>query len=1191
MTDKNLEKLKSIAESLGVTNTPRATTTITPSAPIVGKEEALNKLNAIANSLPKVAPITPTYQSTPSQPETAPTAEAPTDTILPPKPTDYSKQKYSESNLVEDKYFAPIQDYMVARYGSHILDLDRNEVVSQFVNNQRGFAAGNSWRAGSEIMWLNSNSDNTENLGRAGEAYSLFENMQGLGGDTSWGEKGAIAWDYSRAALLDPTNLLGGIIGKVAGGVSSKVASRTAMWAAKRVFDKKVMEGMTREAALTVAKTALQKDAERVAAITAKKAIERKAIEQSAKTTIQRMTSPVVLKEAAIRGAIDGAVNAATDYVYQDAMLRTNVQDDYSISQTVISGAIGLVAGGALAMATNAGRGTAKIVSPTQFKTNPKGAKVLSQVMTQTPVAPPIPGKPSAVPMGTWLKDVANGVELKDQDSQFFITMMNGDSEKGLKGLTQILAEDGYAWVDRGEDDGITNFIGDAIKYADPQDAKKFMDDFTAATGITMAEGKALTIETFADTFKLKVRQSAQIMNALKQAADVLGRSPKEVKVKDFEDWVKFGDIDSTSKAGKWLGNQLGKVVNKDLPELQDHIITAMVSNLSTTQLNLQGYAHTTLLNSATDVTRAVLLGGWAGINLVLNPKEAKEAGITAMALVKNQVLKARHLLDTNASYDAFVEYAKVRPGTMGELTNMGLSPKDVANKFDPDKPLWSQGMGVVTDYLSGASLNPAQDNITKSLEFMVQLDKEIRMPLKSGGFGMSYNELMSKPDVHKYLLSEQYMKVEARAIDSTLRATYAKSFKDPKTSLGQIAGMIEDARKIPGIGMLVPFGKFFNNTVAMAYNMTAVGPIVAKIIGKDQRMTSEVAAKGLVAFGMFYEVAQEELKNINLGLAWNESIDPNSGEVMDYRYAFPYGAIKAGGRIIAHRIKNETPPPGLIAQVVDTYVGQLTRGLSSSNQSLTSVLSAIASGDVDQITQVLSDTLGTIPTQAASGLTRPLEPLNAIAGLIRKGGYYTPDRAQGMKMVNQSMRYIDQMYALATGGSVGPQKYNTTEGKPIPQPTRLISPYRTSNLTFTEKVLNTVGVEGWPYDMRSDSPEANNRYNQVFRDIVESGAQTLWNTPQFRSGNYQYQKSEKDKLFANAKEATLDYMNRLATNSGDSTWAQMIHITTAYSKEKIDYVSKDLGITNSIEDMSQEELYNLQGGLEVFDDALHRGD
>ena len=712
------------------------------------------------------APVEDKYDSFLSQVETAPavTATAPVvATSVEPTVQDYSKSKYSESNLVEDKYFYPIQDYMVERYGVHMKDQSRDETVSQYVNNMRGFAGGNSVRSLGEIAYLNGVSDNPDSMLKAGQAYEIFDNMQGL----------------TRSAVADPVNILGLGIGKVASGTGFKVGAQVALFAAKQTFKKELAKGATREAAQKLAETAFKATAQKAVTETNIKIAQRQAIEKAATTTFQRMTTKTALKEGAIVGTFEGAVSAGTDYLYQDAMLRTKVQDEYNIYQTGLAGVVGLVAGGLSAMASNVRTGASGLVAPTPFKTSTKGSKVISTVVNQTASIPP--GAPGTIspPTGNWLKDIAKGTELRDQDTDFFITMLLGNDEKGLKGLSTILVEDGYAWVKRDPDDKVSNWIGDIIKEADPQDAKKFIDDFTAATGITMDDGKALTVEAFADTFKKKMSDSGRVLNAASQMAKVLGRKVEDITGEDYAAFILNGAVPTSTSniaaAAARVGDIAGNLLNRDLPDFQNNIIRLLVSNLSTTALNVAGYSTTTAMNSASDIVRAALIGGNAAVHMIYNPAEAKKMGISALGIIQNQMTKAKNVLDVNTTYDTFLQYSQVRPDVMRQLTNIDM----VTSKgLDLKKPLITMKIDKGVDFVQKLNLVNAQDGYTKAIEFTSQLDKFLRRSPEEGGFGMSWNEFFARPDHHKLMMSQRFASAEVMAVDETLKATFSKSYK-----------------------------------------------------------------------------------------------------------------------------------------------------------------------------------------------------------------------------------------------------------------------------------------------------------------------------------------------------------------------------------------------------------------------------
>jgi hypothetical protein len=1106
-------------------------------------------------------------------------ATAVTETVVTPTamPTNYS-----ENDLTQDQFFLPIQNYMVDRFGEHIKDLDREDVIGKYTNNMRGFEGGNSVRTVNEVVYLNEIGDDEERMAKAGEAYKIYQGMQGVFGDTTLGEKAETVWDFTRSAVADPINVLGLGVGKVATGTGFRAGSQLALIAAKRAYEKALVKGVTKEAALETGQKVLARAARTEVQKTNARIAQRQAVEQTAKTTLQRMTTNTALKEAAIMGTFEAAVSAGTDYLYQDVMLRTKVQDEYSVFQTGLSAVVGLVAGGLAGAASNVGTGASGLKAPNALKKSVKGNKVLGQLLTQT--ATPSPAQ------GNWLADIAKGKELKDQDTEFFITMLLGNDEKGLKGLAQILAEDGYTWIRRSPDDKVSNWIGDVIKDADPQDAKQFLKDFTTATGIKMSEGKKLTVEALADTFKRKLSDSAKVMNAASQVSAVLGGNLKGKTVDDYVSTVIGGGGYQPAAVQTKIGKFVDNNINRNLPDLQNNIIRLMVSNLSTTAMNVTGYAAMTSLNSTSDVARAVLMGGKAGLYLAYNPAEAKKAGITALNILQNQKAKVQNILDINTTYDQFIRYSQSRPEAMRPLTALlpgGVEDLEKASKsFDPETPLLTLQANQVVDLVQRAALGSAQDALTKSVEFFSQLDKGLRRSRDEGGFGMSYNEFMSDPKHTSKMISEQYLKIEARAIDETLKSVFAKSYKG-EGFVGEVAGVIEDARTIPGIGLLVPFGRFFNNTVALAYETTAIGPLLSRIGGKtDDKPFSETFIRGAVTWGLIGTLAQREQGYIDLGLGWSEEIDEETGAVIDERYEFPYGLYKALGRTVAHLSRGEGIPSELGLQFAEQFgVDQLTRQLGDAGSGLGNIANALLSEEGPDLAKVLQEALGGIASQAISGATRPLEPINALIGLGRNEEFYVPDRKQGAKAFNNAIRYIDQGFALFSGNTM-PPAFSAAEGQPRQNISKLVSTTRESRLTATEQVMNSIGRPSWKANMASESEAADNRYNQLYNQIIENGAAKLFASERFKKGDLESKQLAVTDLLQKAAKATKTYMGSIAAKSGDRALLKMIQISNA-PKVTIQRVLADLGISKGLDELSEEELDTVANAIKFREDIV----
>ena len=1117
---------------------------------------------------------------------------------------------YSEKDLIKDEFYYPIKDYMVDRFGSQFEEEEnRKDVINKFLNNRRGVVGGNSVRAVAEYSFLNEISEDEEAMARAGKAYSIYENMEGLTGETTWSEKADIVGDFVRSAVLDPTNLIGLGIGKAITSSGFKAGSMSATILAKKAYQKKMAQAAGKSAA---EKVAIEKQAKKVATriFTVKRAAAQKVVQENIKkrevldravknSISKKILNSQSLKEITAVGAFEGAVAASTDYLYQDGLIRTKVQEEYNTYQTGISAVAGLAFMGTIAAGTSAYRGASNLIRPGKtIKTTIDGAKLtdlsdsIAKYVDELRTKGPNPNLP---PVGNWLKDAAKGKELADQDTQFFITMLLGNDDLGLKGLGEIMMDQGYAWTRRNPDDTISNFIGDVIKQADPQDATKFLDDFTKATGITMNEGKQLTVEGLANTFKRKMRDSMRVGNAASQLSRKMGKKESDITYNDYAEYILSGVVPSADPAvtasAKNLAGRMGRFVEKDLPDFQNNLIRLLVANLSTTALNVGGYAASTTLTSASDISRAVLLGGKAGLALAYNPKAAKEAGMSASSILQNQYQKLRNTLDVNTTYDRFLQYTAMRPEATKELSRVlpgGVEDiKKLSEGFDAGRSLFSLRTEQVVDAIQKVHLVQAQDSYTKSIEFVTQLDSALRRSKKDGGFGMSWNEFFERPDHHKLMKSDRFISLEAKAVDETLKSVFSKSYKG-KGPIGEVAAVIEDARNIPGIGLLVPFGRFFNNTIAFVAENTAVLPILAKTMGKESnRSVGEILSRGAVTASLVSYLAVREQEFIEKGLSWSEEIDPETGAVIDEKYEFPYGAHKAAARIVAHYMRGDSVPTELIAQIGDQFIGQLTRQLGEAGSGIDGLLTALVSSEGPELGKSLSEIGTAIVGQVGSASTRFIDPVNQAVGLLRADEYQVPDRKQGNKLFNETFRYMDQVIG-AVSGDIAPEKFSPSEGRLRGQETKVFSTTRETKLTSAERMLNSISKPTYLIGSYSDAAAADNRFNQVFDSVVNKMARDLLATPSYKQDTLDQKRIKVQKVLENAKKITFSYMNTVASRSEDSDLLTMLKIES-YPKRQVRTVLEELGIEEKINELGSEELSTVYDALKMYEDLLLR--
>jgi hypothetical protein len=1101
---------------------------------------------------------------------------------------DYSQQNYSENDLTKPEYLEPIRAYMVDRFGDHMREVEAEDLVEKFTNNMRGFSGGNSVRSVNEISYLNDIGGDEEKVARAGQAYAIFEGMQSVFGDTTTGEKAEIFGDYVRSAVLDPINLIGFGIGKVASSGGFKAGSQVALIAAKKTFQKKLAEGATKEVAQEAAERVIRAQALRSSRETSRRVAQKQAVEKATSNALGRITTKAGLKELAIVGGFEGAVGAATDYMYQDALIRTKVQDEYNVYQTGISALGGIIAGGIAAAGSRTMTDPTRLAAPDaiQLKSSTRGAKVnLFRTQDES-------GKPFLSDVGNWAKDVQKGVELEAQDTEFFITMLLGNDDLGIKGLVHTLSDQGYVWSRRDSQDKISNWIGDIIKNADPQDAKQFIDDFTQATGIDMAtKTEKLTVENFADTFKRKMSDTGRVLNATSQAARFLGKNPNNLTVGDYAEFVVSGSTKeadgAVTTAGKKIGEAFGKIVEKDLPDFQNNIIRLLVANLSTTALNIGGYTAATSLNTAQDVVASVLMAPAEALYKVYNPKEASKLGLNFTEMVANQKFKLRNTLDVNTTYDTFQKYAQARPDATAELTKVlpgGIEDiKKLSGGFDPDVSMATLRTNQAVDVIQRINLVQAQDMYTKSIEFTTQLDKYLRRD-----FGMGWNDFFTQKNYRQVMQTEKFAKAEAAALDETLKAVFAKSYKG-KGAVGEIAGVIEDARNLPGVGLLVPFGRFFNNTVGFTMDTVGVAPLVARSIGKESTRTlPEVVARTSVAAALVSTLAVRELEYLEQGLSWSEEFDPETGAVIDEKYEFPYGLLKGAARIVAHLYRDGSVPAELLEQLGDQFVGQLTRQLGEVGDGVGGIVTAMLSDEGPELSEYMMNTIGAVPSQIASGATRSLDPLNVAYGLfVRQEDFAVPDRAQS-KFMADSLRYMNQFYAGVTGEDIAPEKQTAASGTARADFSKFISTTRESRLTATERIMNQLGIPAFKLNQPSDAKAANNRYNEVFHQILEGKSRQLLESKRFREGTLEQKKGQYQNMVKSAKDSVESYMTRLAMNNGDRDLLKMIKLSGKKSRLTLNNTMRDLGFEGKkIEELSSEELNTLENALKFRDEFI----
>jgi len=246
-------------------------------------------------------------------------------------------------DLTRDDVFDKIRPYMDQRFGMNEDKHERQEIVDAFVNHMRKFNFGQSVTTGTELAYL-STDDETKKIA-AGQAYKLFDNMKGaFSEEYTFAQKADAVYDYGRALVVDPINLVSLGFGKLITGGATKVAAQLA----KETVKKLVTESLGKKAAKGTLTKAMQVQVNQIEQRVIGQILKGEAVEGVAEGAFKEGLKSMTRKEIVATAAFDSAAAVTVDTVYQKARMQANVQDNYSVLQGALTGVTG-VFGGSLA--------------------------------------------------------------------------------------------------------------------------------------------------------------------------------------------------------------------------------------------------------------------------------------------------------------------------------------------------------------------------------------------------------------------------------------------------------------------------------------------------------------------------------------------------------------------------------------------------------------------------------------------------------------------------------------------------------------------------------------------------------------------------------------------------------------------------------------------------------------------------
>lgn len=996
-------------------------------------------------------------------------------------------------NLVEG-----IRNIMKARYSEETRnkfsfderydrDMSDKDLIQEWQNWMRSLTGGQTVTTGNDVAWFAMADDEQRAL--MGASFEIMDKMPGIFKENvTWAETFDGMRDYGRAAIWDPSTVLGLGIGRLFTKASSKTAGFAMRKAAQLAYKNALKRGMTQEQAKKV-RTKVIKNGFR-------------------KAGMKEKLPPVIAGMST-----DAAIAVGTDQLYQGLRIGSGVQDSRSLPQSV-GAALGVIVVPALTVGTKTlAKGMGEVLN---FKTyvdisskfaGRSGEEITEQVMERTDIklidtnlrkmfADFSDNIDTYLPWSKARDQAKETVKKADIDGSsaemedlFESVFLFGKPEEGLtqKGLIYSMAEAGFVYVPRGKDDNVSNFIGDAIKYLPDETVKSTLASFKKQFNLKGTKlGKIKTGAELSDWFKNRSRFAGKTMFNRKAALDILN---KDIDNITLEDMLNLHKVDKPTE--KALATPADRV-----KYIQSLWKRALTSHPSTTGLNIKGWGYTTSLNNISDVVLAAVLG-------------LQGRGQEAKGSILGAARRGFNVLDYDATIEQGLNYLKFRPEVGEELLSEvsgGVESKNVLERLNLDpKSKINQATEKTISGIQAATGVKLQDEVTKMISFMSAMDQNIMKV-----YGVNYNQFMKRKDAFVEMHTKKFLdEVQTPAIDRAKKETYSFSWLNKKGD-GLFLGIAKNVEKFSnsaGGGFLIPFGRFFNTATAMFGDYSgfnALKHVTSRVYKLDNPFDDEgqvLLSKGIVGASVIfgprlsmggsseYEAAKERVRN---GEAWNFDILPD-GSRRDYTYDAPQNYPRIIAQALAHRQIDGRIPDPLKEEMFELFIGQTFRQTGEVYDTFKDYFSTVLDSDLEDSFMASVELLSGAFSRIASGSTRFLEPINTFA-MYATGDFASPDRRQGNKLLNESVRYVDkipQMFGIE-GSDLPDRKIATRDRGNFDAGRVALGARGDRGASPAERVAASVGKASWKALMFEGEPELKNRLDDFVQEVFNLEASKL---------------------------------------------------------------------------------------------------
>ena len=1176
------------------------------------------------------------------------------------------QDKLRKRDLLRGDNMSIIRDYMAARYGQETLGrYDTDEaLMERFVDSLR-FFNGNVVGTVGEATWVTD--ANEADKQAAARAYDLFDRLgnvfvvDGVGGALD-GIK-----DYVFAAARDPSNYLGLFTGGAAkaGLLGTQLATKDSIRRAVQIAGKRAvragLQGEGREKYIrdhvreTIAQlgekqingqasrrimAAAEKNADDAfresLRVRGEEAFKRELLEKGRATvggvTVENRVLGINARPRNIliaAGVTDGLVALGHDVALQSTLIEAGAQEKYSAAQTSIGTILGgtlsplLLAGGdalgkslgrkvlteEVAAGAKLGKTKAaieKAVSLQELALTKKDAKKAEELFDET--------------IRTWTRKVEEGMSRPERNTltnEFFRDLIFGENyfkegkDSEIGGLLKIYVDKGLK-IPREVRvfDFLTNILDD---FSEPQ-RLKLMDMMD----------KKLNIQT-SDLDLVGLDMGAMLAASVSEGASLMNLGSL------FRRTVDVGVLQAESALAKQAEDNAAKIGAKPnyMGYAQSLWRRMLVSNPATSLVNVAGFA---MYDGAQTIAEVLNMGTLYTQGAMKHLLKIGDGGAKEFRQAKHygdlMHQKMVNFLDphaTRANFEVLLDQVdpRVKKNLLTNLTG-GIDASHERFGVPLDNNL-VRVAEAVANQSAKATMVTAQDSVTKSLRFMTELDKRLRLK-----YNRSLEDVMASGDVR--LIEKDMLNT---TMDKTLESVFSRSYTHAEAVGGHqwiadIAKGIEGISNVPILGQILPFGRFANNVLANTYKFGIAGhwnmitglmtnyipatkslPFVYK--GPITNDVREAWGRSTVALSFFLMAAEYDKQRKEEGLAM---FDVRVGDtIIDARNSFPLSLFLLGGRMMNDTFEVGSPTYEQYMQLMDQMVvGQAARDFEFGT-TLERTFRTLASDDPFS-KQHMMQNLGHFTGGYLSGFTRPLDAVNKTVGAVL-GVDYVKDRrvpeGEGFfSGVTQSFnmsaaKYLDNLIEgldmlVDQGGTPGEVPGLT--GQTLRVATRegdLRDPNAGLNLfgikarpgrTVAEEILDSVDMPRYMQNLRGKNPRYDRMGNILLVDMLEGRLKKLRESDTFQRADDRQRRVMIKRITSDTRADLREAMSNYDT-APSNVYLESVRnkVTNIRPAEARTYALKQLkeryNIDASIMDMNLKELMMVQFFADGYKDMI----